>query len=149
MNAMSSIGAVTISPSGTSLVCDRDQLELICTVAESDADSLLLEWTITAVTIFRGLHRAIEATSPSSDQTFQIMINSTTFTFSRISTQNEFPLVSRLLINPLTTDLNGIMINCANVLTMETASTTVYVLNRFHNGMTIIHTISRNSSGKL
>ena len=117
-------GAVTISPSGNSLVCDGDQLELICMV--TDSGNGLLEWA------FLQVYRAIDA-STLSDQTSHIMINSTTFTFSRISAQNEFLLVSRLLINPLTTDLNRIMINCTDVITMETTSTTVYVLNRPHS----------------
>ena len=39
------------------------------------------------------------------------------------------PLVSRSLIDPVTTDLNGTVINCTDVLTMETASVTIYVIS--------------------
>ena len=64
-------GAVTISPSGTSLVCDRDQLELICMV--TDPGSSLLEWTFTSISIFMGLHRAIEAISRSDQTSYTLL----------------------------------------------------------------------------
>ena len=117
-------GGVTISPSGNSFVCGGDQLELTCTI--TDPGSTLLEWT------FMGLHRAIEAYSPNDDIS---VINSTLFTFSRISARGYLPLVSRLLINPLTTGLNGTVVNCTDVLMMEIASTTIHVLNRPNYGI--------------
>ena len=113
-------------------MCDGDQLELTCTI--TDPGSSLLEWTLTPTTIFVDLYRAIEASTPN-DQTSYIMINSTKFTFSRISAQNESPLVSRLLINPITSGLNGTVVNCMDVLMMETTSTTVYILNRLNYAM--------------
>ena len=130
-------GVVTISPPGNSLVCDGDRLKLICTI--TDPGSSLLAWTLTLTTI---LYRGIAA-STASDQTTHWMINSTLFTFSRISAQNEWPLVSKLLISPVTTGLNGTVVNCTAVPVMETASTTVYISNRLHNGMSINTMITR------
>ena len=122
-------GAVTISPPGVLFqVCDGDQLELICTI--NGSENSLLEWTLkfAPATIFMGqLKRAIE--DREGDQTSSIMINSTKFTFSRISAKQEF-LVSRLLISPATTGLNETVVNCTDVIAMETASAIVYVLNR-------------------
>ena len=122
-------GAVTISPEN-SLACDGDQLELTCTI--TDPGSSLLEWTFAPATIFMGLHRAIDVNSPS-DQTF--MINSTLFTLSIISARGNLLLVSRLLIDPLTTDLNRTVVNCTDVLIMETASAFIHVLNRIKDGI--------------
>ena len=136
-------GAVTISPPGNSLLCDGDQLELTCSI--TDPGSSLLEWTFTPTTIFMDLYRPIEPSTPSDQTTTHWMINSTLFTFSRISGQNEWPLVSRLLISPVTTGLNGTVVNCTAIPIMEIASTTVYVSNRLHNGMSINTMITRYS----
>ena len=111
-------------------MCDGDRLELTCTI--TDPGSSLLEWTFTPTTI---LYRAIQASTPSDQTTTHWMINSTLFTFSRISGQNEVPLVSRLLIDRLTADLNGIVVNCSAVSIMESASTIVYVLNKHSDGI--------------
>ena len=122
---------VTISPSGNSLVCAGDQLELTCSL--TDPGSSLLEWTFAPSTIFMDLtHRAIDANS-ESDKTPSVMINSTLFTFSVISPRAYLPLVSTLTINPLTTGLNGIVINCTDVSMMKTATAIVHVMNR-HSG---------------
>ena len=110
-----------MSPSGNLFVCAGDQLELICSL--TDPGSSLLEWIFAPATIFMDLQRAADAST--SDDTF-VMINSTLFTFSRISPRGHLPLVSRLLI---TTGLNGIVINCTDISTMETASATIYAVN--------------------
>ena len=44
------------------------------------------------------------------------MINSITFIFSRISTEGSEPLISMLLIDPVSDDLNGTEVNCTEVL---------------------------------
>ena len=120
-------GAVTISPSGISFrVCDGDQLELMCIISDPGSN---LEWTIAPATIFTGQSRAIDAQGDQL-QTLSFIINSTKFTFSRISTKDEFPLVSRLLISPVTTGLNETAVNCKDVIAMETVSAIFYVFNR-------------------
>ena len=119
-------------------MCAGDQLELICSL--NDPGSSLLEWTFAPATIFMDLQRATDAST--SDDT-PVMINSTLFTFSRISPRGNLPLVSRLLINPITTGLNGIVINCTDVSTMETASATIYVVNV--QGMLVYYDITISS----
>lgn len=69
--------------------------------------------------------RTISSTAPT-DQNAQIMGNSTNFTFSRVSAQNDFPLVSRLLISPIT---NGLNVQCRDELTLESSAVGVNVTN--------------------
>ena len=127
MLAMSSkLAVVILSPSGNSHVCAGDQLELICSL--TDPGSSLLEWTFTPATVFMDLYRAIDVYSQNDAVT--AVINSTLFTFSRISARGIMPLASRITIDPLTTGLNGSVINCSDLITMETASATIiYVIN--------------------
>ena len=56
------------------------------------------------------------------------MVNSVTFNFTRISTQNMLPLVSRLLISPVRDALNGTLVNCTDVETSEYFSIAVHIL---------------------
>ena len=43
-------------------------------------------------------------------------VNSITFIFSRISVAGSLPLISMLMINPVTDELNGTLVNCTDVL---------------------------------
>ena len=120
----SKLVVVTISPAGISLVCDGDLLELTCSL--TDPGSSLLVWSFVPAITSMDLYRAIDDNSVSDEI---CVINSTLFTFSRISARGHLPLVSRLIIDSLTTGLNGTVINyCTDVTTMETASATVYVI---------------------
>ena len=122
-------GAVILSPSGIASVCSGDQLELTCTL--TDPGSRVLEWHFTPTTFSLSLPtRAIEAASPS-DQTTQFMVNSTWFTTSRISAEDQSPLVSRLVTNPVTISLNGTVVNCNDVLMMETSSAILSVISKY------------------
>ena len=119
------IGIVSISPAHMASVCGGDQLELICTTTGN-----FLEWSFsliptgetTAMTYSRIL------TTLSADVSSLILANSS-FTFSRISAQNSLPLISGLLINPVSAEPNGIEVNCADIETSETASTLVKIIN--------------------
>lgn len=53
------------------------------------------------------------ASAGVSQQVSDMTVNSTLFNVSRVSSQNELPLVSRVVINPVTKSLNGTRINCA------------------------------------
>ena len=125
-------GAVILSPSGTESVCSGDQLELMCTL--TDPGSSLLEWSFTPTTASMSIQRAIEAASPR-DQISHFMVNSTLLTMSRISAEDQLPLVSSLLINPVTIGLNETVVSCKDVIMMETAYAIVSVLNRLRDGM--------------
>jgi hypothetical protein len=65
-----------------------------------------------------------------------ITVNNISFTFSRISPPgNSHPLISRLLISPTTSVVNGTLVVCADRETRTNSSTTVnYVV---HNSSTL------------
>ena len=107
------------------MVCSGDQLNLTCSLTGSN----ILEWTFAPATIFMGLYRAIEANTPKNSDDSSV-IGSSRFTFSKSSARGNLPLVSTLLIDPVTIDLNGIMINCTDIFSLESATSIVYVVNR-------------------
>ena len=51
-----------------------------------------------------------------SQQTSSWIVNSTSFNISRVSRREMFPLVSRLLINPVSITLNGTKVNCTEAM---------------------------------
>ena len=59
-----------------------------------------------------------------------LIINSTTFTFSRTSAEDSLPLMSRLLISPVNRGLNRAVMNCVDVETSEAASTIIELTER-------------------
>lgn len=81
--------------------------------------TLVAENTATPVNV-----QAISSDSPS-DQTFHAAINSTNFTYSRISPPNSSPLVSRLLFSPVNDYINGTEVSCVDSLTSERSSVAV------------------------
>ena len=107
-------------------MCSGDQLELTCTITDSGSFTLL-QWNLI---LFpenpRRYGRTISSSSPN-DQTAHLMINSTTITFSRISARNSFPFTSRLLINPVSSSLNGAEAYCVDAMTAE--SSPIVVVN--------------------
>ena len=50
-----------------------------------------------------------------------VMVNSTRFTFSRLSTQ---PLTSMMTISSVSEGLNGVQVSCADIEASESAATT-------------------------
>ena len=67
-----------------------------------------------------------------SQQASSLIMNSTSFNVSRVSSQDELPLVSRLLINPVSKGLNGTKMTCTERVTntenTAMASITIFVL---------------------
>ena len=66
-----------------------------------------------------------------SQQESSVVVNSTSFNVSRVSHQEMSPLVSRLLINPVTIGLNGTQVNCTEVhsdMSNAMASTIINVI---------------------
>ena len=123
------IGTASISPSHMASVCRGDQLELICTTT-----GRFLEWSFSLVstgettTVTRYLR--VLSTSAVVSWISPVIVANSSFTFSRISVQNTLPLISRLLINPVSAELNGTVVNCTDIVeTSETASTLVQIIN--------------------
>ena len=108
-------------------VCCGDKLEINCTVP-----GRVLEWTVSLLppedTTFKS---AVDSVSPSIQPHTQTVSNgSISFIISRISPPgNTHPLVSRLLISPATSVVNGTIVVCADRETRANSSTTVNVVH--------------------
>ena len=107
-----------ISPARTAYVCSGDQLELTC-----NTTGQFLEWSFSFIPKTRTL-----SSLSQTDQTSHLVVNSTTFTFSRISGENSLPLISRLLVSHIEDTLNGTLVSCTDVASSETASTVIITI---------------------
>ena len=116
---MNTTGAVTISPSGVVTVCNGDQRGLTCAITDSGASAILV-WNVTVISV----PVAISSSIPTN-QAMHRTVDSTNITFSRVSPQNSSPLVSRLVMNPVSIYLNGTQVNCVDSLTSESSSVAV------------------------
>ena len=118
---------MTISPPGVAPVCSGDQLELTCTITGSFLGwrfSVFRENATTATEFSRNIIPSGSASAAMS----QFVLNSTTFDVSRTSAEDTMPLMSRLLINPVSNSLNGTVVNCEDVDTSELSSTTIIII---------------------
>ena len=90
------------------------------------------------VTTATEFSRIIVSSGPPSVVMPQLVVNSTTFNISRTSAENR-PVMSRLLINPVTNNLNGTVINCVDVFASELSSTTIIIMTDSLLGMNYCH----------
>ena len=92
-------------PSEEAVICQGEQLELICTTYTNES---FLKWT----SLLQNEQGKVQMYSryislmDVSQQESSMVVNSTSFNASRVSHQGMSPLVSRLLINPVTIGLN-------------------------------------------
>jgi hypothetical protein len=100
-------------------VCSGGQLELICTIAGE-----LLQWRFSVI---RGDSEVTRTITSTGSAISPLTVNSMMFNFSRISPHNSMPLMSRLVISPVSNSLNGTVMNCVDLDTGEVASTTIIV----------------------
>lgn len=63
----------------------------------------------------------------------QLIVNSTVFNYSKTSAKDRLPVMSRILISPVSDRLNGTVINCVDVETAEVSSTTVNIAEEVFN----------------
>ena len=113
-----------ISPSGVAPVCQAgDQLELTCIVSGA-----FLRWQFTVIREDGTVPTFISDISSggTTDVFLPRMPNSTSFTFSRLSTQ---PLMSRMTITPVSEGLNGVQVSCIDRVTSESATTTIRIID--------------------
>ena len=120
---------VTLSPMTVAPVCHvGDPVQLACM---SPVQSL--RWSIlqvndqgrTPVEVINSV--LIDASD--DNQRKQREVNSTTFTFTRNSTQRASPLISILSIDSVSIGLNGTVVRCADIANSTTsASTMIYIL---------------------
>ena len=116
---------VTLTPISVAPVCEvGDPLQLTCNTTGN-----FLRWILT-VGDEQGVpqeHRRNINSQDESQQVSEIQVNSTTFTFMRISHQGINPLISTLEIDLVSRDLNGTEAHCLDVGTSTTASTTLLI----------------------
>ena len=123
---------MTLSPSGSALVCGGGHLELTCTT-----EGAFHEWDFrisengTVTTSGRLLnYQAQLIIVPIT------VIDSIIFNISRVSLPESVPLVSKLVITPTRSSLNGteVMCTCTDVVTNAASSTTVFIMNSMLQG---------------
>ena len=122
------IGTLTLSPTTVAPVCRvGEQLLLTC----STTSASFLNWRFSLVRedgLVEQRSRFINR-DDVSHQTSNSVVNSTTFTFMRVSTQGTSPFITTLLIDHVSSGLNGVVIECAEIDgTMETESTIIDII---------------------
>ena len=124
-------GSVTINSPGindeVAPVCSGDELELTCTIS-----GRVLEWNITLMPLSEDMtfKSIVDSVAPSFQPHTQTVNNGfISFIVSRISPSgNTHPLISRLLISPATSVVNGTVVVCADRETHANSSTRVNVV---------------------
>ena len=103
---------VFLSPPEVAPVCSGDELELTCTVP-----GRALEWFITLMPTSEDV--TFEHPLNSVEQSLPVhtikVNNNTSFIFSRTSPPNTHPLMSRLLISPATSVVDGAIVVCEDI----------------------------------
>ena len=110
-------------------MCNGSQLELTCTTTGD-----FLQWRFSVIrgnetsptTVFT---RTIISVFSASNAISQSVVNSTVFTFSKLSAEDNLPVVSRLLISPVSWGLNGTEMSCRDLTTSETAVTIIKIID--------------------
>ena len=122
-------GVVEISPSPVAAVCQEgDQLELMC-----NNTGMFHRWEVTVMIpqtmTFTGI--AVLTSIGPSGAPRQVMISGSTLTASRLSGNDSLPLISRMIVNPVTNDLNGSVVNCFEGSTSinSVATTTIRIID--------------------
>ena len=134
---------VEISPSTVAAVCQvGDQLELIC-----NTTAVELSWEFTAISesgSFMTYMPAPVESAGSRGAPPPVTINTTTFTFSRLSSQDSLPLISRITISPVSSGLNGTVVNCFEGFpSTELATTTIRIIDPGQFGKKLIYGMAR------
>ena len=124
-------GYLVISPSPRAAVCEvGDTLEVTCTTSDH-----FLTWMLTKNGSTYRITRTLSSTIRYLER---VMVNSTVFTFSRMSELGSTDLISRLVISPVSQSLNGTNIVCTEVgASAMIANTTVYIIRNKHCGSTL------------
>ena len=115
-------GEVELSPSEVAPVCQvGDQLELTCSVT-----GIFLRWEFSVPGTQMPFGTAVVSAGGPSGVPPPVVINSTSFTFSRHSTQ---PLTSTLMISPVSEGLNGVQVNCVDVVASKSVTTAIQIVD--------------------
>ena len=110
-----------ISPSGVASVCSGGHIDITCTT-----NGTFIRWYIRSEnenSASRTYTRTLSSLGVASS-VVSLMINSTIFSFSRISTQGSLPLSSRIEISPVSEILNETEMKCEGVTAAVNSSAT-------------------------
>ena len=116
-----------LSPMSVAPVCRvGDPLQITCM-----ASVQFMRWSI-MVTNEQGMEEEITISRNSRDSSpppRERIINSTKFTFSRTSAEDDLPLISMLTINSTGIGLNGTVVHCRDAETETSISTTINIID--------------------
>ena len=121
-------GVVEISPSVIAPVCQAgEQLELTCSTP-----SILHTWRLTANpesgAVINVPPRTVSSIGSTGVESGSLIINSTIqISFSRLSREGSLPLISRMIISPVSEVLNGTLVNCMDTIASVSAITTILI----------------------
>lgn len=121
-------------PSGQAPVCHGEELQLTCNTTELYT---YLMWSFTVhndLGVLMNYTRGVSSID-RSQQNSQIVINSTSFDFLRISNQG-MSLITTMTINSVGNSLNGVIVGCTGMGNFErmTATTTISIINETYQG---------------
>ena len=125
-------GVVEISPSAVAPVCQAgDQLELTCT-----SSGTIHRWEVT-VMMPQAMNFPLTPILSIGGTPQLVMINNSTFTASKLSGDGSLPLMSRIMVNPVSAVLNGTVVNCfeGSSSTESVATTTIRIIDPGQFGM--------------
>ena len=117
-------GDVMISPSGVATVCSGHQVELTCSTSGRNTSIVIHEWSFS----FVPNTLAIVSDGPGNQMSY-LLVNSMTINFSLVSSEDSLPLISRLLISPVSDGLNGSSVSCTDLTTLESMTTSINVID--------------------
>jgi hypothetical protein len=131
------IGTVTLSPMSVAPVCYvGDPLQMACTASVE-----FIRWSILQVNDQGSLEEAtdpVQINSRDDNQVAQRVVNSSTFIFTRTSTQLTSPLVSILSVDLVSIGLNGTVVRCSDIANpMASASITIYIISAANSTVTL------------
>ena len=121
-------GLVEISPSVLAPVCRAgDSLELTCTTTAVIAH----RWEFTAFPDDMSYRTTPITSAGYSGVPQPLTISNSMITFSRLSGHNSLPLISRVVVSPVSSGLNGTVVKCYEgglSSTRPVATTTIYII---------------------
>jgi hypothetical protein len=129
---------LTLSPLTVAPVCHvGDPLQLTCT-----AHLEFLRWNFLRANEQGTLVDIINSVIINSRDAFRTRatpLNFTTITFMKISTDGALPLVTRLSIDSVNTNLNGTVVRCSDITNpMASASTTIQIIDTSQSELIMI-----------
>lgn len=115
---------ITLSPSGVAHVCPGGRLVLICSTNAS-----LMQWSVTVPRYDTTETRLLQY-SGTAQRTTPIMIGLITFNISRMLDESlTLPLVSTIISNGVTTDVNGTVVICTEVGANTQLMTSIHIID--------------------